>query len=322
VQAAHTIAASFSNGTVVPYPMASGNYQETFADIANWTNNFASGTGASRFGSVAVQGTGTIPDGVKTTVSTATFTTGTTGGVQKGTGNIVLLSTGTTDNSTADAIDLFLDFTSRNAGTLSFDWATVFNSTGDRKSSLRVYTSVNGTTFTELTAAGVLNFTNNVTASGTISAVALPAAFSNSPTARIRFYYHNGSGGTTGSRPKISIDNVAVTGTAMAKAAGPVTAGFPASAGRARLALSRPLPNPGLGATVLGFSLPAAGHTRIEILDLGGRLVWATDGDFPAGDHSVRWEGRGTGGSTVSAGVYFVRLQTPFGGRTARLVRL
>ena len=32
------------------------------------------------------------------------------------------------------------------------------------------------------------------------------------PTARIRFYYYNGeTGGTSGSRPKISIDNIKVT---------------------------------------------------------------------------------------------------------------
>src|SRR5258706_9437675 len=39
----------------------------------------------------------------------------------------------------------------------------------------------------------------------------LPVAFNNSATARLRFYCHNGTGGTTGSRPKISIDNLMVT---------------------------------------------------------------------------------------------------------------
>jgi trimeric autotransporter adhesin len=138
-----------------PVPMGSQpglTYTENFADIANWTNNFAAGVGANRWGSVAINATGTIPDGVRTTVSTATFSTTTSGGVQRGTGNIVQLSTGATNNTSANAIDFFLDFTGVNAGTLSFDWATVFNSTGDRASSLRVYTSTNGVTFTELTA--------------------------------------------------------------------------------------------------------------------------------------------------------------------------
>jgi hypothetical protein len=47
-----------------------------------------------------------------------------------------------------------------------------------------------------------------------VNSIALPASFSNSATARLRFYYHNGTGGTTGSRPKISIDNLIVTGVA------------------------------------------------------------------------------------------------------------
>lgn len=31
-----------------PFPMSGGNYSENFADIANWTNNFAAGTGVNR----------------------------------------------------------------------------------------------------------------------------------------------------------------------------------------------------------------------------------------------------------------------------------
>lgn len=204
-----------------PVPMASQpglSYTENFADIAAWTNSFASGIGANRFSSVAVNATGTIPDGVRITTATTNFVTGTSGGVQRGTSqtpstqSIVLLSTGTTDNTSSAAIDFFMDFTGVNAGTLSFDWAVVFNSTGDRKGSLRVYASTDGTTFTEISAAQVLNFTNNVAGSGSITSVALPASFNNSATARLRFYYHNGAGAATaGSRPKISIDNLNVT---------------------------------------------------------------------------------------------------------------
>ncbi len=206
----------------VPFPISSGNYFESFGDIANWTNGFASGIGAQYWASVPVNSTGTIPDGVRITVSTATFVTGTTGGVQKGSGNIQLLSTNGTDLTNADAIDLLLDFTGMNAGTLSYDFATVFNSTGNRNGSLRVYTSTDGVTFTELTAASVVNFQNNVAYSQSITQVALPAAFTNCATARIRFYDYNGTGpsGSSGARPKASIDNVAVTGT-------PIGAGGP-----------------------------------------------------------------------------------------------
>ncbi len=219
-----------TGSAAVPFPMAGGNYSENFGDIANWSANFASGIGAQYWSSVGINATGTVPDGVKTTVSTAAFTTSTSGGVQKGTGNIQLLSTNGTDNINADAIDLLLDFTGMTAGTFSYDFATVFNSTGNRNGSLRVYTSTDGTTFTELTGAAVLNFTNNVTFSQQLSLVQLPAAFTNCATARIRFYEYNGTGptGSSGARPKASIDNVAVTGTLIGAGgpAGPVLSGF------------------------------------------------------------------------------------------------
>jgi hypothetical protein len=323
VTASHTISASFVAGSPSAWSMSSGNYSENFADIANWANDFASGIGASVWHSVPVQSTGTIPDGVKTTVSTATFTSGTSGGVQRGTGNIVLLSTGTTDNTSSDAIDVYFDYTGFQAGTLTYDWSVVFNSTGDRKGSLRVYTSTNGTTFTELSAADVLNFTNNVAGSGTISSVALPSSFGNAPGARLRFYYCNGTGGTTGSRPKIAIDNVAVTaGGPFSVFHAPTDDGTPAPA-HWELALSRPQPNPAQSAgTTLAFTLPQAGSATLEVLDVSGRRVWSAAGSWSAGPHDVRWSGDDAAGGAAHAGVYFVRLVTPFGERTARLVRL
>ncbi len=194
------------------------SYTEDFHDIANWSNFFISGDGANHFDGLSTNATGTIPDGIKLTASTNSFASGSSGGVQKGTDqspstqSIVLLSTGASpENSSSAAIDFYLDFTGVNAGTLSFDWASINNSTGDRKGSLRVYGSTNGTTFTEIPAADVLNFTNNNPTNGSVLNIQLPASFNNSSTARLRFYYSNGTGGTTGSRPKISIDNLTVT---------------------------------------------------------------------------------------------------------------
>ena len=40
-----------------PFPMSSGNYSENFNDIANWTNNFASGIGAQYWASVPINST-------------------------------------------------------------------------------------------------------------------------------------------------------------------------------------------------------------------------------------------------------------------------
>ena len=205
-----------------PVPMASQpslTYTENFSDIANWTDNFASGTGANRFAGLPINATGTIPSATRITAATTAFQAPASsgGGVHRGseqtipTNSIILLSTGTSDNSTSTAFDLYLNFTGVDAGTLSFDWATVFNSTGNRNGSLKIYSSTDGITFTDLTLAFVTNFTNNVAASGSITNVALPAIFNNSATARLRFYYHNGTGGTTGSRPKLSIDNISIT---------------------------------------------------------------------------------------------------------------
>lgn len=211
---------SFTN-TPLPVLMSAQSglsYTEDFSDIANWTDFFISGVGANHFDGLSTNATGTIPDGVRITTSTNTFQGSlTSGGVQKGTiqspstTSIVLLSTGSPDNTSSAAIDFYLDFTGLNAGTLSFDWASLNNQTGDRAGSLRVYTSTDGITFTELTFASVLNFTNGNPTSDSKSNIQLPASFNNSATARLRFYYHNGSGGSTGSRPKISIDNLTIT---------------------------------------------------------------------------------------------------------------
>src|SRR5207244_12660267 len=63
------------------------------------------------------------------------------------------------DNTSSAAIDFYMDFTGVNAGTLSFDYQSINNASGDRNGSLRVYGSTDGTNWTEIT--NVLNFTNN-----------------------------------------------------------------------------------------------------------------------------------------------------------------
>lgn len=201
----------------VPVPMASQPglaYTESFGDIANWSENFSSGSGANRFGALAAGGSGTIPLATRLTVATTNWASGSTAGKQKATGQLVLVATGSTDNNAALAVDFFMDFSGVNAGTLSFTWTAIDNPTGDRRSSLRVYGSTDGGVFTELVAAQVLNFQNGSPATGTVSAVALPAAFNNHTGARLRFYYHNGTGGTTGNRPKLGLDQLTVTATA------------------------------------------------------------------------------------------------------------
>ena len=88
------------------------------------------------------------------------------------------------------------------------------------------------------------------------------------------------------------------------------------------LALASPAPNPGCGATTLRFVLPQAGRARLEIVDLAGRRVWLDEAELPAGAHARRWDGETANGSHAPAGLYFVRLVTPFGSRATRLVWL
>ncbi len=194
-------------------------YTETFADYANWTfsaspanGTFSAGTGAAAWRGNDPVAIGTVPDGKRLSHSTTVFQNGgSSSGIYSGGTAMTLLITGTADNSNAIAMDFFVNFSGLNAGTLSFDWASINNLTGNRKSSLKVYTSTDGATFTELTGAAVLNFTNNAPTSGHVNFVQLPASFNNSPTAQIRFYLYNGTGGTTGNRPKLSLDNIKVT---------------------------------------------------------------------------------------------------------------
>ena len=202
------------------------SYTESFSDIGNWVFNttpvngtFTYGIGADAWrGNTAAGGTGTIPSATKIVGQTTSFqlpfgssTSVTSTGVHKSISSLIMLTTGTTDNTNSVAMDFFLDFTGVTAGSLSYDWASINNSTGNRASSLRIYTSTDGTNFTELSAASTLNYINNTPTSGSISNIALPISFNNSPTAQIRFYVYNGTGGTTGSRPKTNIDNVTVT---------------------------------------------------------------------------------------------------------------
>jgi hypothetical protein len=92
--------------------------------------------------------------------------------------------------------------------------------------------------------------------------------------------------------------------------------------GAAVLALARPQPNPSRSTTLLRFSLPAAGRARLEIVDVSGRRLGNFEGDFPAGPQEWRWDGRSPDGGAAGAGLYFVRLATPWGNRTERMVRL
>jgi hypothetical protein len=77
-----------------------------------------------------------------------------------------------------------------------------------------------------------------------------------------------------------------------------------------------PRRNPARGAVALDFALPRAGHVTLEVLDLAGRRVATlVDGLRPAGSGAATFDPSGG-----AAGVYFARLRTEQGARTAKLV--
>jgi hypothetical protein len=199
---------SWSNGWGQTYfNMSSGNYSQNFADMANWTNNYVAGTGASNW-KVATTATGS-------SVSAGTvFATVTAGGVQKGTQSLIMLATGTNSSAT----DLLLNLSGRTAGTLSLDWVKVVNTANasPRSSDLKIqYSTDGGSNFTDITGYTIPRILNNSTAeSGSLSSITLPAALNNQSTVVLRFYvWNNSQTGGSGNRPKWQLDNISVTST-------------------------------------------------------------------------------------------------------------
>jgi subtilisin-like proprotein convertase family protein len=195
------------------YPMSSGNYYQDFADMTNWTDNYAAGSGADNW-KVAANASGSSVNNV------AVFVSNTTGGVQRGAQSLIILATG----SNTGATDLLLNFSGRTAGTLSLDWSKVVNTaqTSPRSSDLKIQYSIDGgSNFTDITGYTIPRIFNNSSAeSGTLSSITLPAALNNQSTVVLRFFvWNNGQTGGSGNRPKWQLDNISVTSTAIALSA-------------------------------------------------------------------------------------------------------
>jgi hypothetical protein len=180
--------------------------------MTNWTNNYASGSGASNW-KVAVTATGSAVN------AGTVFASGTSGGVQKGTESLIILATGTNSSAT----DLLLNLSGRTAGTLSLDWVKVTNTAhaSPRSSDLKIqYSTDGGSNFTDITGYTIPRILNNSSAeSGSLSSITLPAALNNQSTVVLRFYvWNNAQTGGSGNRPKWQLDNISVTSTAAATA--------------------------------------------------------------------------------------------------------
>ncbi len=62
--------------------------------------------------------------------------------------------------------------------------------------------------------------------------------------------------------------------------------------------------------------------TRISLYDIAGRKVRALGSVRGNGFHVVPWDGAGDSGNQVASGVYIVKVESPGGSSTARIVVL
>jgi len=70
-------------------------------------------------------------------------------------------------------------------------------------------------------------------------------------------------------------------------------------------------PSPFGGSTEIEFGLPRPERISLKVYAVDGRLVATlAEGAWPVGYHKVAWDGADERGSTVSAGMYFYRLET------------
>ena len=191
------------------FDLSSSNYSQDFASISGWSNNYAAGTGASNWRTATSVATSTLN-------TTTVFSTGTAGGVQKGTQTIIFLAAGTNTAAT----DLLMNFADRQDGVLSFDYAKVANSASatPRSSDLKIQFSLdNGATFSDVTGYTIPRIFNSSTAESGSLTVTLPPDIDDEAQVVLRFFFwNNGEGGGSGNRPKWSVDNIVVSSSALA----------------------------------------------------------------------------------------------------------
>jgi hypothetical protein len=69
-------------------------------------------------------------------------------------------------------------------------------------------------------------------------------------------------------------------------------------------------PNPFSDATVFRFGLPDDQRVRFDVFDVRGRIVaTVADRSYPAGIHTIAWDGTDSAGEPVAGGIYFCRFK-------------
>ncbi len=88
-----------------------------------------------------------------------------------------------------------------------------------------------------------------------------------------------------------------------------------------RVAFAAPRPNPFTGRTTVALALPRAMTVSVRVYDVAGRLVRTiVDGELPAGERNLAWDGSDDRGAPLARGIYLVRVVTPDGVQTRKVM--
>ncbi|HKW13432.1 MAG TPA: FlgD immunoglobulin-like domain containing protein [Candidatus Krumholzibacteria bacterium] len=90
-----------------------------------------------------------------------------------------------------------------------------------------------------------------------------------------------------------------------------------------RLSLKQNYPNPFNPRTTISFTVPSLQTISVSVYDVEGRLVSVLlNGEVPAGEHSVTWNGRNQAGMPVASGVYLCLLKAHGQQQTQKMILL
>lgn len=87
--------------------------------------------------------------------------------------------------------------------------------------------------------------------------------------------------------------------------------------------LEKVFPNPFDQSTVINYSLPEPCNISLKIYDMNGHLIKVLhERKQPGGNYSVIWNGQDDSGNQISAGMYFVKLNSNDFNQTMKLCKL
>jgi flagellar hook assembly protein FlgD len=79
-------------------------------------------------------------------------------------------------------------------------------------------------------------------------------------------------------------------------------------------------PNPFNPETTVHYSLESPEHVKVRVYNIQGQLIRTLTDDYrPAGNHTVRWDGRLDNGGYAAAGIYIYRIDAGKQNLTGRM---